>query len=141
MKERTFAALLILVMLPVLALPLFDTDDASIYGRIRIPSAGINAEVYTIGHDPGCGCCGALWNGGQAFVQADMSAVRIDDVADMKSLDGEHLVLECVAIVDCIRVGRWLISWQGIMHPNGDVLLYTDANCWPLVRVMRLTRL
>ena len=141
MKERTFAALLILVMLPVLVLPLFGADDLSVYGRIRIPSAGVRAEVFYTPCGDGCGCCGALWNGGVVSVEADMSTVHIYDMADLRSLDGEHLVLECVAIVDCIRVGRWLISWRGIMRPDGDVLLCTDATCWPFVRVLRLTRL
>lgn len=141
MKQRTFAALLVLIMLPLIVLPILDADNLSVYGCIRIPSAGICAEVYTTKHGQDCGCRGALWNGGQAFVQADMSAVHLYDMADLRSLDGEHLVLECVEIVDCIRVGQRLVSWQGIVHPNGDVLLCTDVNRWPFVRVLRLTRL
>lgn len=141
MKGSEFAALLALIMLPLIALPLLDAGDLSMYGHIRITSADVPAEVYCMTHAEDCGCCGALWNGGLAFVKADMSAVHIYDMADLRSLDGEHLVLECVEIVDCIRVGRCLVSWQGIVRPGGDVLLCTDANRWPFVRVLRLTRL
>ncbi|MBQ8616232.1 MAG: hypothetical protein IJ418_01845 [Clostridia bacterium] len=141
MKQRTFAASLVLIMLPLIVLPILDADGLSVYGCIRIPSAGICAEVYTTKRGQDCGCCGALWNGGQAFVQADMSAVHLYDMVDLRSRDGEHLVLECVEIVDCIRVGRCLVSWQGIVQPGGDVLLCTDANRWPFVRVLRLARL
>lgn len=141
MKQRAFVALLIAIMMPLVVLPLLDVDGLSVYGYIRIPSADVRAEVFYTAHGESCGCCGALWNGGIASVKADMSAVCIGDMVDMRSLDGEHLVLECVEMVDCIRVGRWLISWRGIMHPDGDVLLCTDANRWPCVRVLRLVRL
>ena len=141
MKERTFVALLILVMLPVLVLPLFDTADGPACGSIRIPAAGLTANVYYIHQPQTCGCCGMLWNGGQVDIKEDVSAVRIYDVADMTTIDGTHHVLECVEIVSCIRVGRWLIGWSGVLRTNGDVLLCTSANRWPFVRVLRLTRL
>ena len=141
MKESEFAALLVLTMLPLLVLPLLDTGDLSEYGRIRIHAAGISTEVYTTMHGQDCGCCGALWNGGQAIIHTDASAVRIGDVADMKSHDGEHLVLECAEVATCIRVGRYLIGRRGILRTEGDVLLCTPATCWPFVRVLRLIRL
>lgn len=141
MKQSRFVVLLVLAMLPLVVLPMLDAGELSMYGCVRIQAAGIQADVYRMAHGAGCGCCGALWNGGQAIVRADVGAVRIGDMADMRSFDGEHLVLECVEIMTCIQVGRYLIGRRGIIHADGDVLLCAPATCWPFVRVLRLTRL
>lgn len=122
MKERTFAALLILVILPVLVLPLFGADDLSVYGHIRIPAAGIHAEVCTIGQ-PG-DCCGTLWNGGTVTVNADMSDVQVGDMADLRGLDGEHIVLECISI---------RIAWP--IDSRGDVLVVNGGWVYRFTRI------
>lgn len=141
MKQRLFAALLVLIMLPLIVLPILYKGERYVCGQLRIPAADIYADVYTTEHGPGCGCSAPLWHGGIASTEADLSGVQVDDMAAVTLLDGTRLVLECVDIVPCFRLGCWLISWQGIVRANGDVLLYTDVNGLPFVRVLHLARL
>lgn len=122
--KRNF--LLILLMLPLIVLPLLPERECYVAGHIRIPARGIYAEVYTTDHGPDCGCCGALWNGGTVTVTADLSSVQVGDMAEIYTVEGEHLVLECIAI----RSGP---AW--LMEPQGDVLVVNGR--W----VYRLTRL
>lgn len=137
--KRNF--LLILLMLPLIVLPLLPErewlppsslrsatslgDGGDVAGRIRIPERGIYAEVYTTDHGPDCGCCGALWNGGTVTVTADLSSVQVGDMAEIYTVEGEHLVLECIEIRKNSRG----------METNGDVLVINGR--W----VYRLTRL
>ena len=108
---------IILILLAIMLGPPEGCTDQYIYGHIRIPARNILAEVYTTAHSPDCGCASALWNGGKITVNADLSYVEIGDMADLKTLDGLHLVLECIDI----RKGlEWLVK------PNGDILVIND---------------
>ena len=111
----TFAA--VLMLLAIILGPPERCTDQYIYGHIRIPTRNILAEVYTTAHSTDCGCASALWNGGKITVNADLSDVEIGDMADLRTLDGLHLVLECINI----RKGlEWLVE------PNGDILVIND---------------
>lgn len=129
MKQSVFIVLLILIMLPLIALPLFFPGNASVAGRIRIPSADISADVFAE-TTAVCDCCATLWHGGQASTLSDLSAVSVDDKAHLILLDGQHLVLECFEITPCIRVGRWLFSWRGIIRANGDILIVSGNKAY-----------
>ena len=151
MKTWGFVTLLLLLMLPLTALPLLspaelppsspDGDATSlgeggfVAGRIRIPAADIHAEVMTASHGSDCGCCGTLWQGGIASTTADLSAVQVDDMAELVTVDGDRLVLECVAVEPCVRVGRWLIGWRGVIRAQGDVLVYSGGSVYRFVRL------
>lgn len=133
MKRGIFLTLLTLLLLPLIVLPLLSVD-AAVAGEIKIPTAGIWAEFMTADM-PVCDCCPALWNGGVATTTADLSSVQVWDVADLRTLDGGHLVLECVEILPCIRVGRWLIGWRGIIRTEGDVLLVSGNSVYRFMRM------
>lgn len=136
MKWVTIAAIMLILILLVVLLQ-FPACEEYLYGHIRIPAAGLKADVYYTYHGYDCGCCGALWNGGQMIVKADVSAVNIDDVADLTSLSGERMVLECVEIVDCLSVGELLLTYNGRVKVNGDVLMCVETGWGPIKRVYR----
>lgn len=155
MKQGVFVVLLILIMLPLIALPIlasiydgrdcptmvvYDVDSPNGDGRFTIPSAGVDV-VYTHAHG-GIACCYmGLWNGGRVVVEAeDLPAVSIDDKAYVKQEYG-NMVLECVEIMDCIVIGGNLFSTSGIVRHGGDVLLCVDTGRWAVVRVYRFTML
>lgn len=132
MKRYMFFVFLIVIILTLIVLPLLPQGDISVAGKIRIPSADISADVYSVSTAE-CDCCVELWHGGQASILSDLSAVNIDDWAHLILLDGTYLVLECVEITPCIRVGRWLVSWHGIIKDDGDVLIYNNATVYRFV--------
>lgn len=101
--------------------------DHALYvaGRLYIRERGISAEVYTRQEEPLDGMS-SLWNGGKVITKADMSAVQVGDMAQLYTVEGEHLVLECVDI----RKG-----WAWSVEPQGDVIVINGR--W----VYRLTRL
>lgn len=132
MKRSAFVTLLVLFMLPVVVLPLLPTADGFVAGKMRI--GDIRAEIMTT-HGAGCGCCPALWNGGIATTTADLSNVRLYDMADIITLDGGHYVMECVEIVPCIRVGRWLIGWRGVVKVQGDIIVYSAGKAYRFTRL------
>lgn len=141
MKRSVFLTILILLLLPLIVLPLLSPSESTALGdgsfacgRISIPERGIWAEFMTADM-PVCDCCPALWNGGVATTAADLSSVQVWDVADLRTLDGGHLVLECVEILPCIRVGRWLIGWRGIIRTEGDVLLVSGNSVYRFMRM------
>ena len=101
-------------------------NEQYVYGHIRIRSRGIYAQVFTREESPTCGCCGALYGGGKVTVKADLSAVQLGDTAEIYTVEGEHLVLECVDI----RKG-----WAWRLKPQGDVIVINGR--W----MYRLTRL
>lgn len=107
-------------------------DDGCVAGRIRI--GDIHAEIYT-SHGAACDCCPALWNGGIATTPADLSSVQVGDWADIKTLDGGHYVGECVEVIPCIRVGRWLIGWRGVVKAEGDIIVYAKGRAYRFVRL------
>ena len=132
MKRGVFIALLVMIMLPLIALPLLDAPEWSVAGRIR--TGDIRAEIMTI---PGtsCDCCPALWNGGIVRTNADMTPVQLYDMADVVTLDGGHYVMECVEIIPCIRVGRWLIGWRCVVKAQGDIIVYNAGKAYRLTRL------
>lgn len=125
MKRVILTLLLALCGVGLLSIPP-PAHEGHLYGHLTIPARGIIAEVYTTDHAPDCGCTPTLWNGGKVTVDADLSAVEIGDMADLRGVDGEHLVLECIDI----RQGLALL-----MEPQGDVLVVNGR--W----VYRFTRL
>lgn len=100
--------------------------DQYVYGKLCIDARDIYADVYIRGYDQDCGCTPSLWNGGTVTVGADLSSVQVGDMADLRGLDGEHLVLECISITG---VPSWLLE------TDGDVLVVNGR------LVYRLTRL
>lgn len=106
--------------------------EGYVCGRIR--AGDIHAEVHTINEAP-CDCCPILWNGGIATTTTDLSDVRLYDMADVVTLDGGHYVLECVEIIPCIRVGRWLIGWRGVVKTQGDIIVYSAGKAYRLTRL------
>lgn len=129
MKRFLFALLLILIMMPLIALPLLSTGTLSVVGRIRIPSVDISADVFHVPTESYT-CCVELWHGGQASTLSDLSEVSIDDKAYLTLLSGQRFVVKCVEIIPCIRLGRWLISWNGIVKDNGDVLIFNNGTVY-----------
>lgn len=129
MKQFLFVLLLIVIMVSLIVLPLLSRGTTSVVGRIRIPSADISADVYHVSTES-CTCCYELWHGGQASTLSDLSEVRIDDTAYLTLLSGQRFVVECVEILPCIRLGRWLVSWNGIVKDNGDVLIFSNGTVY-----------
>lgn len=127
MKETVIFVLLI--TLPLVLLSLLSPGDVSVAGRIRIPAIDISADVYSVSTAE-CTCCVELWHGGRASTLSDLSALAIDDMAYMTLISGQRFVLECVEITPCIRVGRWLVSWHGIIKESGDVLIFNNATVY-----------
>lgn len=121
--------IIVLIILVALALPLFLPVTGDVVGRIRIPSADLSAELYGT-HVADCGCCPALWNGGIVSTLADLSPVEVGDMAKVTTLDGGRYVLECAEIVPCIRWGRWLLGWRGVIRANGDVLIVSGGKVY-----------
>ena len=126
--RRTAACILVLAII-LCALPRPPTFHA---GTMRL--GDVLADLMTTTHGE-CDCCAPLWGGGIATTTADMSCVRVDDTATIRLLDGSRLVLECVEIVPCIRLGRWLIGWQGAIEPQGDVLIYSGGYAYRMTRL------
>lgn len=130
MKQSYFVILLILMMLPLCALPILSPADGFVAGRIRVPKADVHAEFTMISHGLDCGCCGMLYNGGIVYTTADMSAVQLYDTGFFVTVDEDSQALECVEIVPCIRVGKYLIGWRGVVKPQGDVLVFSRSRAY-----------
>lgn len=129
MPMRRIAACILVLVIILCALPRPPTCYA---GVLRMDD--IIADLMTTTHGE-CDCCAPLWGGGIATTTADMSSVRVDDTATIRLLDGSRLVLECVEIVLCIRMGRWLVGWQGVIEPRGDVLIYSGGRAYRMTRL------
>lgn len=123
--KRNFLIILIILLLPMIVLPLLSPRAQYVAGRIRIPARGISAEVYTYEEEPLDGMS-SLWNGGKVTTKQDLSSVQAGDMAHLYTMEGEHLVLECVDI----RKG-----WGWFEKPKGDVIIINRK--W----VYRFTRL
>ena len=94
-------------------------------GRMYIRERGIAASLYTKEEDVLDGMS-VLWGGGKVTTDADLSEVQVGDMAHLYTVEGEHLVLECVRI----RKG---LGW--FEKPQGDVIVINQK--W----VYRFTRL
>ena len=123
--KRNFLFTLIILLLPMIVLPLLSPRAQYVAGRIRIPARGISAEVYTYQQEPLDGMS-SLWNGGKVTTKQDLSSVQVGDMAHLYTMEGEHLVLECVDI----RKG-----WGLFAKPQWDVIIINQK--W----VYRFTRL
>lgn len=85
-------------------------------GRLYIRERDITAEVYTEDADPIDGMS-SLWNGGKVTTKADLSTVQVGDIAEIYTVEGEHLVLECIGI----KTGP---SW--LEKTDGDVIVINN---------------
>ena len=123
--KQIIIAIIIIIMAGLCVLPLCRPQVQYVAGRIYIRSRGISAELYTTEPDPIDGMS-TLWSGGRVTIKTDLSGVKLGDMAEVYTVEGEHLVLECVDI----RKG-----WAWIVEPQGDVIVINGR--W----MYRLTRL
>lgn len=115
------------------------TGDQPRSGRLVIPSEGIEMDLYRV-HDGQLCCYYGLYNGGKIEVRGvDLSTVGIGCMVDIRQED-VHLVLECVEILDCVKLGKALLSQRGVVNADGDVLIVMCDNS-PLVKVWRMIKL
>lgn len=124
MKRYIFATILIILLLPMIVLPMLPRQQY-VAGRMYIRDRGIAASLYTKEEDVLDGMS-VLWGGGKVTTDADLSGVQVGDMAHLYTVEGEHLVLECVRI----RKG---LGWFD--KPQGDVIVINQK--W----VYRFTRL
>ncbi len=120
MKDVIIGLLLLICGLLLFGIVLYAVvlpQEQYVYGTISIRSRGIYAQVFTREEAPACGCCGALYGGGKVTVKEDLSEVQVGDFAEITSLEGERLVLECIDI----RAG---VGW--LAQAKGDVLVIND---------------
>lgn len=122
--KRNFLFILIILLLPMIVLPLLPRQQY-VAGRMYIRERGIAASLYTKEEDVLDGMS-VLWGGGKVTTDADLSGVQVGDMAHLYTVEGEHLVLECVRI----RKG---LGW--FEKPQGDVIVINQK--W----VYRFTRL
>ena len=122
--KRNFLFILIILLLPMIVLPLLPREQY-VAGRMYIRERGIAASLYTKEEDVLDGMS-VLWGGGKVTTDADLSEVQVGDMAHLYTVEGEHLVLECVRI----RKG---LGW--FEKPQGDVIVINQK--W----VYRFTRL
>lgn len=123
--KRNFLFILIILLLPMIVLPLLSPRAQYVAGRMYIRERGIAASLYTKEEDVLDGMS-VLWGGGKVTTDADLSEVQVGDMAHLYTVEGEHLVLECVDIRK---------SWGWFMKPQGDVIVINQK--W----VYRFTRL
>ena len=132
MPQKAFPWLLILLMIPLCALPLLHPDDGTAAGTLCV--GDICAALYTLDRPPCC-CCAPLWGGGIAVTDADLSGVQEGDWATITLLDGTRLVMECAAITPCLRVGNCLIGPWGITRAEGEIIIYDKCTAYWFVRL------
>ena len=132
MKKMAFAIIAGAIIILLCALTLLLPSDAEVTGKLKIPARDIRTVIMTA-HVEGCGCCPSLWNGGIAHALADLSTVQLYDTADLTTIDGCHLVLECVEIIPALHIGRWLVSWKGIINAGGDVVVFSAGKAYRFI--------
>lgn len=115
MKKIIIVAITIGVVLLVM-LPQLHPPEQYVAGRLHIRARGISADVYIRQQEPMDGMS-SLWNGGKVTTQADLSVVQVGDMADIYTVEGEHLVLECIGI----KTGP---SW--LEKTDGDVIVINN---------------
>lgn len=129
MKTKIVLALILVAALAIMGFLLFPCPDTVVTadnnglmpcGTVKIPSAKIHTLLYPVHVDS---CCDIiLWNGGKIYAD-DIDAFAEIELWDTATIKPEGMVLECVSIDHCITIGGWLIGWQGIIRPDGDVLI------------------
>lgn len=134
MKELVFAIIAGAIIILLCALTFLIPTDSEVVGMLKIPARDIRTVIMTT-HGEGCGCCPSLWNGGIAHALADLAPVQLYDTADLTTLDGGHLVLECVEITPALYIGRWLVSWNGIINAGGDVVVFSAGKAYRFGRL------
>lgn len=133
MPKRAYIIPIVLcIILLLIAVSYRGMTTAYPAGRICIGDVAGELEMRTV---PSCDCCPPLWGGGIATTTADLSAIREGDWATITLLDGTRLVLECAAILPCIRVGDWIVSQYGIFRAEGDVIVYDKYKAYMFVRM------
>lgn len=121
-----FLTMLLVVILSVLANIDSILPRQYVYGKLRIRTRGIYADVYIRDHDQDCDCTTPLWHGGRVTVKDDLSTVQLYDMAELTSLTGEHYVLELVSITG---VPAWL------QKTDGDVLVVNGLYVYRFIRL------
>lgn len=111
--KQIIIAIIIIIMAGLCVLPLCRPQVQYVAGRIYIRSRGITAEVYTTEPDPIDGMS-SLWHGGRVTTKTDLSGVKLGDMAEVYTVEGEHLVLECIGISR-----GW--AWYDPLH--GDIVI------------------
>ncbi len=120
-------ALIALALLLIATVMLYQPPpEQYVYGKLRIDARDIYADVYIRDHDQDCDCTSPLWHGGTVTVKEDLSSVQLYDMAELTSLTGEHLVLECVSITG---VPAWL------QKTDGDVLAVNGRWVYRFIRL------
>ena len=114
------------MVLAALALPFFAPAGSTV-GMIKFNTMLAEIKTAVI---PACGCCPPLWNGGIATTTASLASVNLYDTAAIVYEDGTRIMLECVEITPCIMYGKWLIGLGGVIHPDGDVLIYSGGRAY-----------
>ena len=132
MKKLVFAIIAGTIIILLCALTFLIPSDAEVVGKLKIPARDIRTVIMTA-HGEGCGCCPSLWNGGIAHALADLSPVQLYDTADLITLDGGHLVLECVEIIPALHIGRWLVSCHGVVNAGGDVVVFSAGMAYRFI--------
>ena len=127
MKDVIIWVMVIAVIVAAAWLAVEKPFDRALYvaGRLYIRQRGISAEIYTRQEDPMDGMS-SLWNGGEVITRENLSTVQLGDMAEIYTVEGEHLVLECVDIHK---------GWAWRVKPQGDVIIINGR--W----MYRLTRL
>lgn len=115
-KTETIIIAIIAIIVLLVWLPQLHPPEQYVAGRIYIKERGISAEVYTREQEPLDGMS-SLWQGGKVTTKADLSAVQVGDMADIYTVEGEHLVLECIGI----KTGP---SW--LEKTDGDVIVINN---------------
>lgn len=125
--EMLTVAILLFLVIAMAVLANMDAlvPEGYVAGRMRIPARGITAEIYTHAAEPVDGVS-SLWHDGKVTVKEDLSAVKVGDMADIYTVEGEHLVLECVSITG---VPSWL------QKTDGDVLVVNGRWVYRFIRL------
>ena len=121
-----FLVMLLVVILSVLANIDSILPRQYVYGKLRIRTRGIYADVYIRDHDQDCDCTTPLWHGGRVTVKEDLSTVQLYDMAELTSLTGEHYVLELVSITG---IPAWM------QKVDGDVLVVNGLYVYRFIRL------
>ena len=121
-----FLTMLLVVILSVLANIDSILPRQYVYGKLRIRTRGIYADVYIRDHDQDCDCTTPLWHGGRVTVKEDLSTVQLYDMAELTSLTGEHYVLELVSVTG---VPAWM------QKVDGDVLVVNGLYVYRFIRL------
>ncbi len=129
MKKLVFVIIAAAIILLLCALFLLIPADAYVVGKLKIPARDLRTVIMTAQVET-CGCCPVLWNGGIAHAKADLSPVQVGDMAELTTLDGWFMVLECMEITPALHIGRWLVSWHGVVKANGDIIVFSAGKAY-----------